>query len=141
MSVLVIWTLANLRWSEWILKNTRNLESKAGSKTQRKNRIVNLFNFLCIYTFLACTHVSIYSFLFNPESSLLFSGSTPSGIIYFDLIVTFQYASSEFRQNYVPLWVFFRKWGIKGVCLRKRWGKCYMRCIVKFNFLAFIKWT
>ena len=38
-------------------------------------------------------------------------------------------------------WVLFRKWGMKGVCLRKRWGKCYMRCIVKFNFLAFFKWT
>ena len=28
-----------------------------------------------------------------------------------------KYASSEFRRNYVPLWVdFFRKWDIKGVC-------------------------
>ena len=33
------------------------------------------------------------------------------------------YASSEFRHNYVTLWVLFRKWGMKGVCLRKRWGK------------------
>ena len=31
-------------------------------------------------------------------------------------------------------------WGMKGVCLRKRWGKCYMRCIVKFYFLAFFEW-
>ena len=35
-----------------------------------------------------------------------------------------QYASSQFRRNYVPLLVLFRKWGMKGVCLRKRWGKC-----------------
>ena len=53
---------------------------------------------------------------------------------------TFQYASSEFRRNYVPLWVLFRKWGMKDVCLHKRWGKCYRRCIVKFNFLPFLEW-
>ena len=52
-----------------------------------------------------------------------------------------QYTSSEFRHNYVPLWVLFRKWGMKGFYLRKRLGKCYMRCIVKFYFLAFIAWT
>ena len=53
----------------------------------------------------------------------------------------YNYASSEFRRDYVPLWVLFRKWGMKGVCLRKRWGKCYrMRCIVKFNILACIEW-
>ena len=50
-----------------------------------------------------------------------------------------KYASSEFRRNYVPLWVLFRKWGMKGVCLRKRWGKWYRRCIVKFNTLVFIE--
>ena len=55
-------------------------------------------------------------------------------------VLTWQYASSEFRRYYVPLWVLFRKWGMKGVCLSKRWGKCYRRCIVKFNFLAFIEW-
>ena len=33
-----------------------------------------------------------------------------------DTLLSRQYASSEFRRNYVPLWVLFRKWGIKGVC-------------------------
>ena len=51
-----------------------------------------------------------------------------------------EYASSEFLRNYVPLWVLFRKWGMKGVCLRKRWGKCCRRCIGKLIFLAFIEW-
>ena len=52
----------------------------------------------------------------------------------------YNHASSEFRRDYVPLWVLFRKWGMKGVCLRKRWGKCYkMRCIVNFNTLACIE--
>ena len=52
-----------------------------------------------------------------------------------------QYASSEFRRNYFPLWVLFNsKWDMIDVCLRKRWGKCYRRCIVKFFFLAFIEW-
>ena len=50
-----------------------------------------------------------------------------------------EYASSEFWRNYVPLCVLFRKWGTKGVFLRKRWGKCYRRGIGKFNFLAFIE--
>ena len=52
-----------------------------------------------------------------------------------------QFACSfEFRRNYVPLWVLFRKLGMKGVFfLRKRWCKFYRRCIVKFNFLAFIE--
>ena len=51
-----------------------------------------------------------------------------------------EYASSEFLRNYVPLWVLFRKWGMKGVCLRKRGGKYYRRCIGKLIFLAFIEW-
>ena len=51
-----------------------------------------------------------------------------------------QYACSEFQRHYVQLWVLFRKWGMKGVCLRKRWGKFYRRCIGKFSFLAFIEW-
>ena len=37
-------------------------------------------------------------------------------------------------------WYSSVKKGMKGVCLRKWWGKCYRRCIVKFDFLAFIEW-
>ena len=44
--------------------------------------------------------------------------------------------SSEFQRNYVLLWSFYRKWGMKGICLRKRVGKCYKRCIVKFKFFS-----
>ena len=33
-----------------------------------------------------------------------------------------KYASYEFWRYHVPLWVLLRKWGLKGVCLRKRWG-------------------
>ena len=52
-----------------------------------------------------------------------------------------QYANSEFWRDYVPLLVLFcRRKGMKRVCSRKRWGKCSRRCIVKFNFLAFIEW-
>ena len=29
---------------------------------------------------------------------------------------------------------------MNGVCLRKRWGKYYMKCIVKFYFLYYIYW-
>ena len=55
--------------------------------------------------------------------------------------IWYQIEYAGFRHYNVPLWVLLRKWGMKGVCLRKRWGKCYMRCIVKFSFLAFIEWT
>ena len=47
-----------------------------------------------------------------------------------------QYASSDFWHNYVPLWVLFHKWDMKGGCLHKWWGKCYMRCLVKFYFFS-----
>ena len=30
-----------------------------------------------------------------------------------------KYAISELWRNYVPLWILFRKWGMKGVYLRK----------------------
>ena len=61
--------------------------------------------------------------------------------VYLDIFI-YSKASSirKFRRNYVPFWVLLRKRGMKGVCLRKRWGKCYRRCIVKFNFLAFFEW-
>ena len=36
------------------------------------------------------------------------------------ILCNFKYASSEFQRNYVPLWVLFRKWTMKGVCLSKR---------------------
>ena len=57
-------------------------------------------------------------------------------------IGVFSYVKEEirkFRCNYVPLWVLFSKLSMKGVCLRKRWGKWYRTCIVKLNFLAFIE--
>ena len=37
--------------------------------------------------------------------------------------------SYEFWLNYVPLWVLFRKWGMKGVCFQEWWRKCSIRCI------------
>ena len=41
-------------------------------------------------------------------------------------------AIRKFRRNItynIPLWVLIR---MKGGCLRNRWDKCYIRCIVKF---------
>ena len=54
------------------------------------------------------------------------------------------YPICKFR---VPTWlppfvgILFSKWGMKGVCLRKRWGKCYIRCIVKFYFYTPGEWS
>ena len=48
---------------------------------------------------------------------------------------SWQYASAEFRRPFVGTLSFVRHAYER--CLRKRWGKCYRRCIVKFNFLAF----
>ena len=52
-----------------------------------------------------------------------------------------KYASSEFWHNDVPLSEIFRYWGMKGGCLRERWGKCPMIGIVQFHFLTFTDWT
>ena len=51
-----------------------------------------------------------------------------------------EYAGFELRRGYFPLLVLFRKWGEKGVCLRKWWDRCCMRCIVKSYLLTFIEW-
>lgn len=53
---------------------------------------------------------------------------------------TFKYFISEFWRICVPLWLLFRKWSMKGICLRERWGKRSMRWFLKFYILTFIKW-
>ena len=45
-----------------------------------------------------------------------------------------KYTSSEFWQSCVPLQALFCKWSLKGACLRKRWVKCELKCIVKIVF-------
>ena len=42
-------------------------------------------------------------------------------VIFCKLALVAEYTSSEFRRNYIPLWLLFRKWGMKGDCLRKLW--------------------
>ena len=50
-------------------------------------------------------------------------------------------ATRKFRRNYVPLWVLFCKWGMKGVCLSKWWVNYYERCIVKVWVFFSIYWV
>ena len=42
-------------------------------------------------------------------------------VIFCKLALVAKYTSSEFWRNYIPLWLLFRKWGMKGDCLRKLW--------------------
>ena len=76
----------------------------------------------------------------NLSSNILYKWTLNFLIIYIGTLEkpfkVLQYASSEFRRNYVPSWVLFRNWGLKGVCLRIWWGKCYIRWIVKVNFFC-----
>mgnify|MGYP003685561501 CR=1 FL=1 len=50
-----------------------------------------------------------------------------------------EYAGFELRRGYFPLHVLFFQWDEKGVCLRKRWDRCCMRCIVKSYLLTFTR--
>ena len=43
-----------------------------------------------------------------------------------------QVPSSDIITSLCGYFSVIRKWGMKSVCLRKRWGKCYMRYIVTY---------
>ena len=79
-------------------------------------------------------HKQIYTYMYDRTYLCL------AKILFYPSLLSVIIRKSMCRRNYVPFLSTLPEVRYESCFLRKLWGKCYVRCIVKFYFLTFIEW-